>query len=94
MSISSPQRRPVRRLLREELEQAEVAEDLLARGRPLDLDHDAVAVLETRAVHLADRSRREWLRVDALEDVLPRHLQLLLHHGHDLGLGERRHLVL
>ncbi len=45
-------------------------------------------------MHLADRSRRERLRVDALEDVLPRHLQLLLHHGHDLGLGERRHLVL
>jgi hypothetical protein len=43
------------------------------------IDH-AVAVLQTGAMHLADRPRGERLGVDALEDVLPRHLQLLLHH--------------
>ena len=94
MSISSAQRGADRRLLGEELEQAQVAEDLVARRRALHLYHDAVAVLQPRTMHLADRPRRERLGVDALEDVLPRNLQLLFHHRDDLGLGERRHLVL
>ena len=45
-------------------------------------------------MHLPDRPRRERRRLDRLEDVLPRHLQLLLHHVDDLGLGQRRDVVL
>ena len=48
---------------------------IVPRGRALHLDHHAVAVLEPCPVHLADRSGRERLGVDALEDVLPWHLQ-------------------
>ena len=88
------QRLALERLLGEELEQAEVARDLLARARPLHLDDDVIAVLERRAVHLPDRPGRERRRLDRLEDVLPRHLQLLLHHVDDLRLGQRRDVVL
>ena len=88
------QRLALERLLGEELEQAEVARDLLACARPLHLDDDVVAVLERRAVHLPDRPGRERRRLDRLEDVLPRHLQLLLHHVDDLRLGQRRDVVL
>ena len=82
------------RLLGEEREQAEVALDLLGRARALHLDHDALAALEPRAVHLPDRPGRERLWLDVLEHVLPRDPQLLLHHLHDLRLGQRRHVVL
>ena len=88
------QRLALERLLGEELEQTEVAGDLLSRARPLHLDDDVLAVLERRAVHLADRPGRERRRLDRLEDVLPRHLQLLFHHVDDLGLGQRRDVVL
>src|SRR5581483_7019740 len=81
-------------LLREEREEPEVALDLLGRPRPLHLDHDARAVLEARAVHLADRAGRERRRLDALEHVLPGDAELLLHHLHDLGLRQRRDAVL
>jgi hypothetical protein len=82
------------RLLREQPEQAEVALDLLRRARPLHLDHDPLAAVEPRAVHLADRSGGQRLGLDVLEDVLPRHAQLLLHHLDDLRLGQRRDAVL
>jgi hypothetical protein len=85
---------PVTRLLGEEPEQAEVAHDLAARARPLHLDDHALARLEARRVHLRDRPGRERLRVDLGEDVLPRDAELLLHHGHDLGLRERRDAIL
>ena len=65
-----------------------------SRARPLHLDDDVLAVFERRAVHLPDRPGRERRRLDRLEDVLPRHLQLLFHHVDDLGLGERRDVVL
>ena len=81
-------------LLRKELEQAEVAHDLLLRALPLHLDDDALAALERRGMHLADRPGGERLRVDALEHVLPRHTELPLHDGHDLTPGHRRHVVL
>src|SRR5262249_12347027 len=50
--------------------------------------------LERRLVYLADRSGGERLRLDRLEDVLPRDAELLLHHLHHLGLGQRRDVVL
>src|SRR5439155_14911858 len=46
------------------------------------------------AVDLAYRAGRERLRIDPGEDVLPRDAELLLHHLDDLGLAERRDLVL
>jgi hypothetical protein len=45
-------------------------------------------------VHLRDRAGRERIGVDVRERVLPRHAQLGLEHCHDLGLRERRHVVL
>src|SRR5439155_3910614 len=41
-----------------------------------------------------DRPGREGGRVDALEDVLPRHAEFLLHHLDDLLLAERWDVVL
>src|SRR5439155_16497245 len=67
---------------------------VVLRGRALHLDDDALAVLEHGSVDLTDRSGRERLGVDAGEDVLPRDAELLLHHLDDLGLAERRDLVL
>ena len=81
-------------LLGEQLEQAEVAHDLLFRAVALHLDDDAVAALERRRMHLADRPGGERLGVDAREHVLPRHAELLLHDGDDLFLRHRRHVVL
>src|SRR5438034_8613648 len=43
---------------------------------------------------LGDGARRHRFRVDALEDVLPGHAELLLHHPNDLLLGEWRNVVL
>src|SRR5438309_1757982 len=39
-----------------------ISHDLLPGTWPLHLDDDALAALERGSVHLADRSRREWLR--------------------------------
>ena len=61
---------------------------------PLHLDDDALAALERRGMHLADRPGGERLGIDAREHVLPRHAKLLLHDGDDLFLGHRRHVVL
>ena len=85
---------PVRGLLGEELEETEVAVDVLPCGGSLDLHDDAFAVLQDRAVHLPDCPGCERLGLDAREDVLPRNAELLLHHLDDLGLGQRRDLVL
>ena len=84
----------VTHLLREYLEERQVLLDLLLRLGSLDLHHDLLAVRQRRAVHLGDRAGGERLWLDVIEDVLPRHAQLLLHHVHDLLLGERRHVVL
>ena len=51
-------------------------------------------VASVGAVHLGDRAGCQRRGVDVVEDVLPRHAELLLHHLHDLLLGERRHVVL
>ena len=64
-------------LLGEELEQPEVAHDLLLRTVTLHLDDDAIAALERRGMHLADRPGGERLGIDALEHVLPGHAELL-----------------
>ena len=77
----------------EHLEQPEVADDLLARAGALDLDDDALAVGKRRLVHLRDRAGREWERVERVEHVLPRDLELFLHHRDDLGLCQRRYCV-
>ena len=45
-------------------------------------------------MHLGDRAGGQRRGVDVVEHVLPRHAHLLLHHLHDLLLGERRHVVL
>ena len=88
------QRGPGSTVLRgEHAEQAEVAGDLLTCARTLHLHHDALAGRQRRAVHLRDRTGGERLGLDALEHVVPRDAQLLLHHLDDLRLGERRHLV-
>ena len=89
-----PERGPVAGLLGEEPEQAQVAHDLVARGRPLHLHDDALAGLEPRGVHLRDRAGGERLRVDLREHVLPRNAELLFHDGHDLGLRERLDAIL
>ena len=60
----------------------------------LHLDDHAVAALERRGMHLADRPGGERLRIDAREHVLPRDAELLLHDRDDLFLGHRRHVVL
>ena len=72
----------------------EVAHDLVLCAVALHLDDDAIAALERRGVHLADRPRGERLGVDAREHVLPGHAELLLHDRDDLFLGHRRHVVL
>ena len=88
------QTRAFRCLLREDLQQREVLLDQLARIGSLDLDHDLLSRRERRPVDLRDRAGRERLRFDRLEDVLPGHAELLLHHRDDLRLAERRHVVL
>ncbi|HLB04801.1 MAG TPA: hypothetical protein VJK66_07245 [Gaiellaceae bacterium] len=88
------QRVPLERLLGEELEQSEVAHDLVPGGRALDLDDHVLAGLECRPMHLPDRPRRKGLRLDGREHVLPGNPELLLHHPDDLRLGERRYAVL
>ena len=85
---------PVAGLLREQLEQGEVLEDLAFRARALHLEHDRRAVGQARTVHLRDRPGRERMRVDVRERVLPRHAELALHHRDHLGLRQRRHVVL
>ena len=89
-----PERRPVGRLLCEQLQQAEVPVDVRRGVRALHLHDHPVAALERRPVHLADRAGRERGRVDLLEDVLPGDAELLLHHGDDLCLRQRRDLLL
>ena len=63
-------------------------------GRPLHLDHYALAAGEHGPVHLGDRPGRHRVGLDDGEDVLPRDAELLLHHRDDLGLAQRRHLIL
>ena len=88
------ERRALDGLVREHLEQAEVAHDLLARGGTLDLHHHPVAVRERGPVHLGDGPRCHRHGVDALEDVLPRNPQLFLHHLDHALLRHGGHVVL
>ena len=81
-------------LLREHLEQRQVLLDLLLRVGPLHLHDDRLGVRHHGAVHLRDRAGGQRRRFDVIEHVLPRHAELLLHHLHDLLLGQRRHVVL
>ena len=74
-------------------EQGEILRDQRPRLGPLNLDDDRSPVVERRAMHLADRSRRQRRRLDGLEHVLPRHAEVLLHDPNDVGLGQRRDVV-
>src|SRR5205807_2170933 len=60
------------------VEQREIGLDLARRTRPLDLDRDAPAVREDRAVHLADRRRRDRRLVELDEETLERAPELRL----------------
>ena len=51
-------------------------------------------VASERAMDLRDRPGGERLGFHGLEHVLPRHAELLLHHGDDLCLRQGRHVVL
>ena len=86
--------RPVAGLLGEQLEQGEILEDLPLGTRALHLEHDGRAVGQRGAVHLGDRSGGQRGRLDLSERVLPGDAELGLEHRHDLGLRERRHVVL
>ena len=86
--------RTVRRLLGEPPQQPEVLRYLGLRGGALHLDHHALAADQRGPVHLGDRPRRERIRLDAREHVLPRNLQLRLHHRHHFGFGQRRDMIL
>ena len=88
------ERRPVRGLGREHLQQPQVLHDVLARSGPLDLDHHPLAIRERCPVDLGDRPRRHGHRVEGLEHVLPRDAELLLHDRDDLFLRQRRDVVL
>lgn len=44
--------------------------------------------------YLADRGRRDWLRLDELIHVLEGHAELRLHHSERLLVAERRDSVL
>ena len=88
------ERRAVRGLVGEELEEAQVAIDVVLRGGTLHLDDHALSVLEHGSVHLPDRARGERLGLDAREYVLPGNAELLLHDADDLGLAHGRDAVL
>ena len=86
--------RAVRGLADEDLEETEVAHDVVPSSRPLHLHHDPLAPGERGPVDLGDGARCHRIGDDALEHVLPRDAQLLLHHGHHFLLGERGDVVL
>ena len=88
------ERRPLAGLGGELLEQPEVLPDLGFRGGPLHLDHYPLAADQRGAVDLGDRAGGQRVRFDAGEHVLPRDLEFFLHHRHDLGLAQRRHVIL
>ena len=76
------------------LEQLDVALDRGRRVRPLHLDGDAAPVREHRAVHLADRRRRQHLLVELEEEPLDRLAELLADHALDIHERKRPHLIL
>jgi hypothetical protein len=86
--------RAIRGLFREKLEQVEVSQDFALGAWALHLDDRAGAIGERCLVNLADRPGSHRLRFDAVEDVFPRHSELLLHHLDHLLLGQRRDVVL
>ena len=75
-------------------QQPEILPDLRLRGGTLHLDHHALAADQRGPVHLGDRAGRQRIRLDAGEHVLPRNLQLRLHHRHHFGFGQRRDMIL
>ena len=74
--------------------QREVGLDLARRVRPLHLDGDALAVRQRRAMHLADRCRRQRLLVELGEQALDRLAELLANRPLDVRERERAHVVL
>ena len=76
------------------VEQHEVGLDLPRRAGTLHLDGDALPVRERRAVHLADRRRRDRHRIELEEQPLDRVAELLLDHALGLLERERPHVVL
>ncbi len=76
------------------VEELEVGLDLARSGRPLHLDHHALAVRKGRAVHLADRGRRERLLLEVEEELLDRETEVLLDDRPDLCERERMDVVL
>ena len=59
------------------IEQLEVGLDLAGRGRPLHLHHHALAVRKGRAVHLADRGRRDRPLLEVEEGLLDPQTEVL-----------------
>ena len=80
--------------LRRLVEQHEVGLDLPRRTRALDLDRDELPVRERRAVHLADRRRRDRRRIEVEEEALDRVAEIFLDHALGLLERERPHVVL
>ena len=76
------------------VEQGEIGLDLARRARPLHLDRDLLPVRKRRAIDLADRRRRDGLRVELEEQPLERVAELLLDHALRLLERERAHVVL
>ena len=64
------------------------------RVGPLHLDNDFVAVRQRRAVHLADRRRRDRRLVEAEEGLLERKTEVGLDDGPRLRERERADVVL
>ena len=62
-------------------------------ARVLHLDRDIPPVLETGAVHLADRGGRDRLLVEALEHLVDRLVELVLDHLAHVLEGDRRRRV-
>ena len=76
------------------VEQREVGLDLARRARPLHLHGDLLAVRKRRAVHLADRRRRDGLAFEVEEEPLDRVAEVLDDHALGLLERERAHVVL
>jgi hypothetical protein len=72
----------------------EVGFDLARRVRPLHLHGDTASVRERRPVHLTDGRGGNGLLLEIEEELLDGELELLLDHALDLGVGDRRDVVL
>src|SRR4051812_49246792 len=76
------------------VEEREVGLDLARRAGTLDLDGDTAPVRQRRAVHLADRRRRDWPFLELGEQLLDRQAELLLDDLLDVRERNRADVVL